>query len=126
MAKDTNKKIDLYRIYYKNSMKPIDWKYYTKFYPEKAKAIQALRLDTGLSLTDAKAVMDEIFSRLEKGQVEKQPSNAEPSYQPSKESYKEDLKTAGKVTGCCLFGIIYIFFGAIFKLTSEYSGKRRR
>ena len=80
MAKDTNKKIDLYSIYYKNSMKPIDWKYYTKFYPEKAKAIQALRLDTGLSLTDAKAVMDEIFSRLEKGQVEKQPSNAESTY----------------------------------------------
>ena len=126
MAKDTNKKIDLYRIYYKNSMKPIDWKYYTKFYPEKAKAIQALRLDTGLSLTDAKSIMDEIFLKVEQGQVKKQPSNAETAYQPSKESSNENLKTAGKVTGCCLFSIIYTFFGAIFKLTSEYSGKRRR
>lgn len=122
----TDKKINLYNIRYKDSMNPIDWKYYTKFYPEKARAIQALRLDTDLSLTDAKFVIEEIFSRLEQGQIEKQPSNAEHTSQPSKKSSNEDLKTTGKVTGCCLFSIIYIFFGAIFKLTSEYSGKRKR
>lgn len=64
-----NKKINLYNIRYRNSMQPIDWAYYTKFYPEKVKAIKELRMDTGISLKDGKDVIEEIFARLERGEV---------------------------------------------------------
>lgn len=40
--------------------------------PNKAQAIQQLRLDTGLSLSEGKDVIDEIFARRELGEVEKQ------------------------------------------------------
>ena len=93
--------------------------------PNKAQAIQQLRLDTGLSLSEGKDVIDEIFARVERGEVEKLPSNMESTYQKPRNSSNEGLKTAGKTTGCCLFGIFYIFFGVIFKLTSSYSKKRR-
>ena len=124
MAKTEPKKVNLYTVRYKNSMQPIDWIYYTKFYPNKAQAIQQLRLDTGLSLSEGKDVIDEIFARVERGEVEKLPSNMESTYQKPRNSSNEGLKTAGKTTGCCLFGIFYIFFGVIFKLTSSYSKKR--
>lgn len=121
-----NKKINLYNIRYKDSMKPIDWTYYTKFYPEKTKAIQALRIDTGLSLKEGKDVVDEIFARLEHGEIQQRPANAEAFYKAPDVSYGEDLKKAGKVTGCCLFSVFYIIFGVIFNLTGKYSGKKRR
>ena len=108
MANTQNKQVNLHNIRYKNSMKPIDWAYYTKFYPEKTKAIQALRLDTGLGLKEAKEVVEEIFARLEKGEVEKRKVNAE--YQAPKNQHahyyneyqgvdaatKEDLKKSRK------------------------------
>jgi ribosomal protein L7/L12 len=40
--------------------------------PNKAQAIQKLRLDTGLSLSEGKDVIDEIFARVERDEVEKQ------------------------------------------------------
>ena len=40
--------------------------------PNKAQVIQQLRLDTGLSLSEGKDVIDEIFARGERGEVEKQ------------------------------------------------------
>ena len=140
MSTVDDKRINLYNIRYKNSMKPIDWAYYTKFYPETAKAIHALRLDTGLGLKEAKKVVEEIFARLERGEVEQRKANAE--YVGSKKYHgsdyntgeyrgmdpdtKEDLKKAGKVTGCCLLAIPYIFLGVIFKLAGMYTGKKRR
>lgn len=124
MAKTEPKKVNLYTVRYKNSMQPIDWKYYTMFYPNKSKAIQQLRLDTGISLSEGKDVVDEIYARVERGEVDVRPLNKEASYQNTKASSNEGLKTAGKTTGCCLFGIFYIIFGVIFKLTSSYSKKR--
>lgn len=121
-----NKKIDLYNIRYKDSMKPIDWTYYTKFYPEKTKAIQALRLDTGLSLKEGKDVVDEIFARLERGEVQQRPANAEAPYKEPDISYGEGLKNVGKGAGCCLFSIFYIIIGVIFSLAGINIGKKRR
>ena len=105
-----------------------------------AKAIQALRLDTGLGLKEAKEVVEEIFARLEKGEVEQRKANAE--YDASKKyrgadynyvehrgmdpATKEDLKKAGRVTGCCLLAIPYIFLAVIFKLAGIDLGKKRR
>lgn len=40
--------------------------------PNKAQAIQQLRLGTGLSLSEGKDVIDEIFARVERGEFEKQ------------------------------------------------------
>lgn len=40
--------------------------------PNKAQAIQQLRLDTSLSLSEGKDVIDEIFARVERGEFEKQ------------------------------------------------------
>lgn len=119
-----NKKVNLYNIRYKDSMQPINWAYYTKFYPEKVKAIKVLRVDTGLSLAEAKEVIEEIFSRLERGESQQRPANAEAPYKAQDVSYGEDLKKAGKVTGCCLFSVFYIIFGMIFNLTGKYSGKK--
>lgn len=133
--------VNLYNIRYKNSMKPIDWVYYTKFYPEKTEAIQALHLDTGLGLADAKEVVDEIFSRLERGEAEQRKANAEYSSKRynstynnhqyseinnSNEELKNDLKKVGMGIGCGCFSIIYIFFGVIFRLAGVSSGKKRR
>ena len=56
-------------------MQPVDWKYYTKFYPDKAKAIYQLRLDTGLTLKEAKEIIDEIFLKIENGEVERRADN---------------------------------------------------
>lgn len=121
-----NKKINLYNIRYKNSMQPIDWAYYTKFYPEKSKAIQALRDDTGLSLTDAENVIKEIFARLERGEVQQRPANAEASYKKPEVSSGEGLKNAGKGAGCCLFSIFYIIIGVVFSLAGINIGKKRK
>ena len=121
-----NKKINLYNIRYKNSMQPIDWTYYTKFYPEKAKAIQALRIDTGLSLKEGKDVIDEIFERLERGEVQQRPANAEAPYKEPDVSYGDGLKNVGKGAGCCLFSIFYIIIGVIFSLAGINIGKKRR
>ena len=121
-----NKKIDLYNIRYKDSMKPIDWTYYTKFYPEKTKAIQVLRLDTGLSLKEGKDVIDEIFARLERGEVQQRPANAEAPCKEPDISYGEGLKNVGKGAGCCLFSIFYIIIGVIFSLAGINIGKKRR
>lgn len=44
----------------------------TKTEPNKAQAIQQLRLDTVLSLSEGKDVIDEIFARVERGEFEKQ------------------------------------------------------
>lgn len=38
--------------------------------PNKAQAIQQLRLDTVLSLSEGKDVIDEIFARVERGEFE--------------------------------------------------------
>ena len=121
-----NKKINLYNIRYKDSMQPIDWTYYTKFYPEKAKAIQALRIDTGLSLKEGKDVIDEIFARLERGEVQQRPANAEAPYKEPDVSYGEGLKNVGKGAGCCLFSIFYIMIGVVFSLAGINIGKKRR
>lgn len=121
-----NKKIDLYNIRYKDSMKPIDWTYYTKFYPEKTKAIQALRLDTGLSLKEGKDVVDEIFARLERGEVQQRPAKAEAPYKEPDISYGEGLKNVRKGAGCYLFSIFYIIIGVIFSLAGINIGKKRR
>ena len=59
-----NKKINLYNIRYKNSMKPIDWSYYTKFFPDRDRAVQALCMDTDLKKSEANDVVTEIFGRL--------------------------------------------------------------
>jgi ribosomal protein L7/L12 len=40
--------------------------------PNNAQAIQQLRQDTGLSLSEGKDVIDEIFARVERDEVEKQ------------------------------------------------------
>lgn len=40
--------------------------------PNKAQAIQQLRLDTVLSLSEGKDVLDEIFARVERGEFKKQ------------------------------------------------------
>ena len=40
--------------------------------PNNAQAIQQLRQDTGLSLSEGKDVIDEIFARVDRGEVEKQ------------------------------------------------------
>ena len=139
MNKTEEKPINLHSIRYKNSMKPIDWAYYTKFYPEKTKAIQALRLDTGLGLAEAKKVVEEIFARLEQGEVEQRKPN--PEYVPRKErpvfsEYQQTYKSANaspkkktkakKVIGLGCLSVAYIFAGTIFKLTEEYSGKKRK
>lgn len=121
-----NKKIDLYNIRYKDSMKLIDWTYYTKFYPEKTKAIQVLRLDTGLSLKEGKDVIDEIFARLERGEVQQRPANAEAPYKEPEVSSGEGLKNAGKGAVCCLFSIFYIIIGVVFSLAGINIGKKRR
>ena len=121
-----NKKIDLYNIRYKDSMKLIDWTYYTKFYPEKTKAIQVLRLDTGLSLKEEKDVIDEIFARLERGEVQQRPAHAEAPYKEPDISYGEGLKNVGKGAGCCLFSIFYIIIGVVFSLAGINIGKKRR
>ena len=121
-----NKKIDLYNIRYKDSMKLIDWTYYTKFYPEKTKAIQVLRLDTGLSLKEGKDVIDEIFARLERGEVQQRPANAEAPYKEPDISYGEGLKNVGKGAGCFLFSIFYIIIGVVFSLAGINIGKKRR
>ena len=122
------KNINIYSIRYKNSMKPIDWTYYTKFYPEKAKAIYALRFDTGLDLTDAKDVVEEIFTRLERGEAEQRESNAECKIK----NYSNralfprngELKKMGK--GALIIGGLttYMGLGAIAKLTSKYMKKK--
>lgn len=117
--------MNLSNIYYKDSMQPIDWTYYPKFYPEKVKAIKELRLDTGLSLKDAKEVIEEIFARLERGEVAKCAPDTESPYQKPEKPRGEGLKKAGKVGGGCLFFIVYIIFGVIFSLTGRYSRKRR-
>ena len=118
-------KINLCNIRYKNSMQPIDWAYYTKFYPEKAKAIRELRIDTGVSLSEGKDVIEEIFARFERGEVQQRPADAESPYKAPDVNYGEGLKKAGKGVGCCLFSIFYIIFRAIFSLTGKYSGKRK-
>ena len=87
-----NKKIDLYNIRYKDSMKPIDWAYYTKFYPEKVKAIKELRMDTGISLKDGKDAVEEIFARLERGEVQQRPANAEAPYKEPEVSSGEGIR----------------------------------
>ena len=79
MAKK-EKIIDLYSLRYRNSMKLIDWVYYTKFYPEKTKAIKAIRLDTGISLAEGKAAIEEIFARIERGEVKLIEANTENKY----------------------------------------------
>ena len=136
-----NKKINLYSIRYKNSMEPVDWKYYTKFYPNNAKAIQQLRLHTGLGLKEAKEVVDEIFARVERGEVERRVDNTEYSqaaYDNYKKVNREETRNyydntewkkvgaaAGKGIGCGCFTILYLIFGTIFTLTGNYSKKRR-
>lgn len=136
MAKERNKSINLYQIRYKDSMKPIDWRYYTKFYPAKTKAIQGLRLDTGLGLAVAKEAVEEIFARLERGEVEKVPANTEYDAKmyakdlhdsaSSDTSAQADLKKVGQGIGCGCIAIIYIFFRVIFNLAMPTKGKRRR
>lgn len=140
MSEKENKKINLYNIRYKNSMKPIDWAYYTKFYPEKLEAIRELWLDTGLGLKEAKEVVEEIFARLEKGEVEQRKANAE--HDPSKKydrldynygeykginsTTKEAMKKCSILTGFCLLAIPYIIIGVIFNLAGIDFGKKRR
>ena len=121
-----NKKINLYNIRYNDSMQPIDWAYYTKFYPEKAKAIKVLRMDTGISLKDGKDAVEEIFARLERGEVQQRPANAEAPYKESEVYSGEGLKNAGKGAGCCLFSIFYIIIGVIFSLAGINIGKKRK
>ena len=121
-----NKKINLYNIRYKNSMQPIDWAYYTKFYPEKVKAIKELRMDTGISLKDGKDAVEEIFARLERGEVQQRPANAEAPYKEPEVSSGEGLKNVGKGAGCCLFSIFYIIIGVVFSLAGINIGKKRR
>ena len=87
-----NKKINLYNIRYKNSMQLIDWAYYTKFYPEKVKAIKELRMDTGISLKDGKDAVEEIFARLERGEVQQRPANAEAPYKEPEVSSGEGIR----------------------------------
>ena len=136
-----NKEGNLYTIRYKNSMQPIDWVHYTKFYPEKTKAIQMLRLDTGLGLKEAKDVVDEIFSRLERGEVEQRKPNAEydPSkhpieyndfesslFQGSSSAANDELKAVGKGIGCGCFTIVYFCISLIFKLAGIGTGRKSR
>ena len=142
MVKDNTKKINLYSIRYKNSMQPVDWKYYTKFYPNKPKAIQQLRLHTGLGLKEAKEVVDEIYLKVENGEVERRADNtvySQAAYDKHAQMRREDMMTyssqkrekvkksgptIGQGIGCGCFTILYIFFGTIFKVTSNYSKKR--
>lgn len=130
-----NKKVDLYSLKYKNSRKPIDWTYYTQFYPNITEAIKVLRLDTGLGLKDAKDVIDEIFRRIEKEEIKLQKSAVDNSEVEAArhedkligaENRKKAAKTVGKGVGLGIFTIGYTFFGTIFKLTEMYSGKKRR
>ena len=137
---DRNGKMDLYNIRYKNSMEPIDWGYYTKFYPEKVKAIHALRLDTNLDLKDAKEVVEEIFARLERGEVEQRKANAEHVASKKEKQFNcnyEEYNTINTYTektsrnssvhlGCCLLAIPYIAIGIIFNLAGINVGKKRR
>lgn len=51
------------------SINNLEWGYYGKFYPQKVLAIKELRLDTGMSLKDAKDIIDELFDKIE-AQVE--------------------------------------------------------
>ena len=119
VMKKNEKNVDLYSIRYKNSMKPVDWTYYTKFYPNKPNAIQALRLDTGLGLAEAKDVIDEIFARLNRGEVKQREANAEHVIEPNTTT-KDTLKKAGK--GAAAVGGLTAYFGlgVIAKLTSKY------
>ena len=125
---EKRKVVDLYSIRYKNSMKPIEWTYYTKFYPQKSDAIYALRLDTELNLTEAKAVVEEIFSRVERGEVELCEANTENHVKEyvreSKSSSKRTLKAVGK--GVVAVGGLTAYFGigVIAKLTSKYMKKK--
>ena len=100
-------KINLCNIRYKNSMQPIDWAYYTKFYPEKAKAIRELRIDTGVSLSEGKDVIEEIFARFERGEVQQRPADAESPYKAPDVNYGEGLKKREKawVAACFLYFI---------------------
>lgn len=119
VMKNNVKSIDLYSIRFKNSMKPIDWTYYTKFYPNKTKAIQVLRLDTGLGLADAKVVVEEIFARLNRGDVEQRETNAEHIVESNRPKVS-NLKKVGK--GAVVAGGLatYMGLGVIAKLTSKY------
>ena len=138
--KKEEKKIDLYTIRYKNSMKPIDWGYYTKYYPEKVQAIYALRLDTNLSLADAQAVIEEIFDRIERGEVSKREIPVDDPqekkrrdeyaktitdnyYGDNNSSVGKGIKAAGK--GMLVAGGLTAYFGlgVIAKLTSKYMKK---
>ena len=129
-----NKKINLYNIRYKNSMKPIDWSYYTKFFPDRDRAVQALCMDTDLKNSEANDVVTEIFGRLINGEVEQRRANAEYSGTRYNSSYNDySTKTSsfdsssniGKGIGCGCFSILYLFFGAIFSLVGIYHGKKK-
>ena len=65
-----NKKINLYNIRYKNSMQPIDWAYYTKFYPEKVKAfVQASQKGWEWAHEHPEEALDIVMKWAEKEQV---------------------------------------------------------
>ena len=127
MAKK-EKVVDLNSIRYENSMQPIDWAYYTKFYPEKLQAIKEIRLDTGISLAEGKAAIEEIFARLERGEIEQREANAENKaveYINESESTSDGtLKAIGK--GALFTGglLAYVGLGIIAKLTSDYMKKK--
>lgn len=119
---------DYPNICYKNTTAPVDWTYYARFYPEKTKAIQRLRLDTGLGLKEAKEIVEEIFSKHEQGTLGSGSSLnciSENNYQNAPSSANEGWKKAGKGMGCGCFTLIVVFLGSIFKLAGMYSGKRK-
>ena len=77
-------------------------------------------------MKEGKDVVDEIFARLERGEVQQRPANAEAPYKEPDISYGEGLKNVGKGAGCCLFSIFYIIIGVIFSLAGINIGKKRR
>ena len=86
-----------------------------------------MRLDTGLSLSEAKAVVEEIFARLERGEINQREVFAEniskKGVYDSDVSVKDGLKKAGK--GALVVGGLaaYMGLGVIGKLTSKYIKK---
>ena len=127
MSQIKKQPINLYNIRRKNSMQPIDWRYYTGFYPEKEVAATALHMDTDLSMEEAREVIDEIYNRVERGEVEIQERSTRYFGDCNSDvEFKEDMKNVGKGVGCGGLVVIYIFLSAIFSLAGVTSGRKRR
>ena len=98
-------------------------------------------MDTDLSMEEAREVIDEIYGRVERGEVKPRKQNAQYSGTRRTNSYsnygysnsydadaelKEDIKKVGKGLGCGFLVVVYTFLSVIFALAGVSAGTKRR